>query len=518
MLKKTNSLLFKFAVMFFVFAVIVIGLGGYITYHEQDRIYRGQCEEKIQNVSHYLSSLIKGDGEEFIAFRNYLVKHSEDIVLPVDFSSDYLDAQQEKDHLLATKYPGKTLGKDLDFEDLDDETLKAVTVYNYIYWTVVFEKARKDFGVIYTYLLYPTGKDRHMYYIIDGARLPKEDNPKMLSICDDVDEPLDEHEKMWEAWDTGKEPDGFDSYDNEYGKTYAYYTPLYVNGEKAGVIGAEIEVAKVNSDILSNAIRQMAIVSAVILIAVIVLLILINRKYIRKIRNLQSNIAVYASDKNPEIIESINEDISGINEISALSGQFAAMIQELDEYMKNLISTTEELKDTKIMAQELGEQAEKDALTGIRNRHAYDNEVKKIEWNMQGKGFREFGIAMVDLNYLKRINDTFGHDKGNIAIRKICDIVCRNFSHSPVFRIGGDEFVVILENEDYENAEELIRTFKSKLRTIQEDASLEPWEQVSAAIGWSLFDENVDSAVQNVFKRADELMYEDKKAMKAMRD
>ena len=55
-----------------------------------------------------------------------------------------------------------------------------------------------------------------------------------------------------------------------------------------------------------------------------------------------------------------------------------------------------------VLKMELGEQAERDALTGIRNRHAYDNEVKKIEWNMQGSGFREFGIAMIDLNYLKR--------------------------------------------------------------------------------------------------------------------
>lgn len=67
---------------------------------------------------------------------------------------------------------------------------------------------------------------------------------------------------------------------------------------------------------------------------------------------------------------------------------------------------------------------------------------------------------MIDLNYLKLINDNFGHDKGNIAIKKICNIVCVTFKHSPVFRIGGDEFVVILENEDYDNIHTLIKQFR----------------------------------------------------------
>ena len=78
-----------------------------------------------------------------------------------------------------------------------------------------------------------------------------------------------------------------------------------------------------------------------------------------------------------------------------------------------------------------------DALTGIRNKMAYDYEVEKLEKDL-ADGFNEFGLAMVDLNFLKKTNYTYGHEKGNISIRRLCMLVCEVFEHSPVFRIGGN--------------------------------------------------------------------------------
>ena len=97
-------------------------------------------------------------------------------------------------------------------------------------------------------------------------------------------------------------------------------------------------------------------------------------------------------------------------------------------------------------------------------------------------------------------------------------IVCKSFAHSPVFRIGGDEFVVILENEDYDDAEKIVDKFTGILGEIKQDDSLEPWEKVSAAIGWTRYDPDKDDDVESVFKRADNMMYENKKAMKAERE
>ncbi|MBQ9452940.1 MAG: GGDEF domain-containing protein, partial [Desulfovibrio sp.] len=138
-------------------------------------------------------------------------------------------------------------------------------------------------------------------------------------------------------------------------------------------------------------------------------------------------------------------------------------------------------------------------------------------WAIEDKS-AQFGIAVIDLNFLKRINDTYGHEQGNITIRKLCHIVCTVFKHSPVFRIGGDEFAVILENDDYANAHDLEKQFNAVLEELAGDASLEQWERVSAAIGMAFFDAIKDDSVDNVFKRADKAMYARKKAMKGVRE
>ncbi|MCR5250582.1 MAG: diguanylate cyclase [Lachnospiraceae bacterium] len=124
---------------------------------------------------------------------------------------------------------------------------------------------------------------------------------------------------------------------------------------------------------------------------------------------------------------------------------------------------------------------------------------------------------MVDLNFLKKTNDTYGHEKGNISIRRLCMLVCEVFEHSPVFRIGGDEFIVVLKNRDYRNVDNLIADFYRHLDEAQNDDTLKPWEQISAAIGYAKFDKTVDKTVDDVFKKADKAMYDRKVAMKAER-
>ena len=96
-------------------------------------------------------------------------------------------------------------------------------------------------------------------------------------------------------------------------------------------------------------------------------------------------------------------------------------------------------------------------------------------------------------------------------------LVCEIFEHSPVFRIGGDEFIVVLKNRDYRNVDNLIEDFNNHLEGLLKDDTLQPWEQISAAIGYAKFDKTVDKTVEDVFKKADKAMYERKTSMKAER-
>ena len=190
---------------------------------------------------------------------------------------------------------------------------------------------------------------------------------------------------------------------------------------------------------------------------------------------------------------------------------------QLNAMVERLKSVNVSLKNTQQHAQMMTELAIKDTLTGVRNRTAYNNEAGKLDLSIKN-GSAEFGIVMVDMNYLKRTNDIYGHEHGDIAIKKLCEIVCNVFAHSPVFRVGGDEFIVILRNKDLNNADKLIFTLKEHLLSLESNTELEPWEKISAAIGYAKFDKNVDKTIESVFKRADEAMYSCKKDMKAVRN
>ena len=120
---------------------------------------------------------------------------------------------------------------------------------------------------------------------------------------------------------------------------------------------------------------------------------------------------------------------------------------------------------------------------------------------------------MLDCNDLKQINDRYGHDKGDIFLRTASRLICRIFKFSPVFRIGGDEFAAVLQNEDYQNREELIDLLNQKAAEISRSAENE-WETVSVAIGMADYDPRNDTRVDDIVRRADFRMYENKRLQK----
>ena len=518
-MRRKRGLIEKLISFFLILVVSVLVLTGVSAYFSQMSVYRAQSEEKLQSIVTYLAKLMQADGGDFIAYQELAIALGDEVNIPLDFDGDYHEAKNAFYDSFDGTYPGLVPGKDINYKDMPHDLQVLYVIYRQEYWLHIFNSVSENLGVIYTYYVVPTGENRHMYYILDPIPETKVvDGNEYMVLNLDVDEPIEEHEHMWAAWDTGEFTPGYDVYDNEYGKTYACYYPLIVAGEKLGVVGADIEIANVDRTILENAIRQTLVMAVLMTIFGAILSYVIGRFYIRRLIALKEDVIKFTEEKDVEIADKIKAEITGTDEIHDLASQISIMISEISIYMQSLIDKNRELTEAQEKIRAANELANRDALTGIRNKTAYDNEVKKIEYRIASEGFNKFGIAMVDLSYLKVINDNFGHEKGNISIKKICMIVCKNFTHSPVFRIGGDEFVVILENEDYENATDLVEKFKDTLNDIGNDDSLEPWEKVSAAIGWTFFEPDVDKGVQNVFKRADDLMYENKKAMKATRE
>ena len=158
--------------------------------------------------------------------------------------------------------------------------------------------------------------------------------------------------------------------------------------------------------------------------------------------------------------------------------------------------------------------AYRDSLTGIRNRTAYDAYCKEMDSKIVTKQLREFGIIACNLNYLKVINDNYGNDYGNSYLINCCQLICDIFCHSPVFRISGDEFIVILMGNDLRNRGELMIQINEKMNASTTAGNA--WERLSIACGYSLKDFR-DTDVVTVQKRAEKEMYRIKKEMKNSR-
>ena len=113
------------------------------------------------------------------------------------------------------------------------------------------------------------------------------------------------------------------------------------------------------------------------------------------------------------------------------------------------------------------------------------------------------------MNNLKKVNDRFGHQTGDEIIKKACYMICIQFKHSPVFRVGGDEFAVILRGRDYEMRDEILANFEEENLQNREEKN-----HVEIALGIADYDPETDSSLQDVFERADEMMYRRKAEMK----
>ena len=183
---------------------------------------------------------------------------------------------------------------------------------------------------------------------------------------------------------------------------------------------------------------------------------------------------------------------------------YAVRPQDDSDHIIVAVANVDAAKRMEIAYQNAVDMANRDALTGVKNKRAYVQAESDLDDQISHNCQPDFAIVVCDVNGLKRVNDTKGHNEGDDFIRKACGIICETFKHSPVFRVGGDEFVVIMRGQDYSNREKLME----KLRQVLSEQLHEG--MVMLASGISEFLPDSDLRVQDVFERADEQMYRDK--------
>lgn len=203
--------------------------------------------------------------------------------------------------------------------------------------------------------------------------------------------------------------------------------------------------------------------------------------------------------------------VTGITAQNIRSTDFANYQTRLDRaffpYIKNLQLVT--------LNKKLADLMEQDSLTHVKNRTAYDKYIRSFQKQVSSGERKEYAVAYFDINDLKVINDKYGHEAGDAYIRNSCKLICDTFKHSPVFRIGGDEFLSIVINDDYKNRDELLEAMKAEMeRRKQEREKYSPAAMVSVASGMAVYDPKTDTDIMTVVNRADVHMYEDKARMK----
>ena len=270
----------------------------------------------------------------------------------------------------------------------------------------------------------------------------------------------------------------------------AAWLPL-TNGMRLNVA---VPIAETEGD-WQKLIQEISIASVLVLLVLIAFTMFYTRRITKPLNDLTT--AAQLVDRGRY---DFDLDYSEDDEVGRLTSTF----KHLASHMKDHID-------------DLNERVYVDALTSVRNKGAFVDHIQAMQDQMDSSdGRMEFALGVFDTDDLKAVNDQYGHDKGDVYIKTACRLICSVFQHSPVFRTGGDEFAVVLQGDDYANRDELCSRFEA-LREQSSDAATERWSQARVTMGLAVYDPKLDRSVSDVLRRADKLMYENKRARKITR-
>ena len=273
----------------------------------------------------------------------------------------------------------------------------------------------------------------------------------------------------------------------------------------------DITMATVRSKQTDAIIRLFLYLIATVVVISIIGIIIVHFTLVKPVKTLQ-NAAKNYDASNPEATHEIftNLKVNVHDELVDLANSMKKMENDVYNKINELTKMNNELVASQQETEKMKEIANTDALTGVYSKSYYNYEVEILDQEIKDGTVKPFGIIMIDLNNLKLINDDFGHGAGDNSLIGLSKIICDTFKNSPIYRIGGDEFVAILKGKDYVNADKLIEKFNNQIADAKEVSE----DQISAAIGYSAFDKEKDKCVEDVFRRADKAMYSRKRQMK----
>ncbi|MCR5477834.1 MAG: diguanylate cyclase [Lachnospiraceae bacterium] len=285
----------------------------------------------------------------------------------------------------------------------------------------------------------------------------------------------------------------FDESHADTGETYRYrkegtWYRIVVSSLKNEMLLA-ISVPEVEIyGLRSRMILQMTLIFIATLIIVLLFSRHMTERIVRPIRELTEASARIARGELEQEIAYKSED-----ELGTLADSIRRISVELKEYIDYIHG-----------------QAYTDAMTGVRNKAAYLAEEKRLARLIREK-MAEFGICVFDVNGLKRMNDTRGHEFGDMMIKDTAQVLKAVFGDRNVYRIGGDEFVVLTGQITEEEMQRQFARFEERLSLFNKNNERYE-EELAVSKGFACYNPKADVDFAMVFGRADEAMYRSKAA------
>ena len=288
-------------------------------------------------------------------------------------------------------------------------------------------------------------------------------------------------------------------YEDEWGRFYSSYSPVFDSeGKVAGIVAVDFSAAWYEEEVG----KLTAITIIIIAIAVIfssVLIIIVTTRYDKHYAQLRMEV-----DTLSDSIESLVREVAPgttRDDVDASANKQTGSNNEIIEISDEVHSLQTRLSGQLSV---IRSRAYIDELTGTSNRAAYIDRLKHINDQIR-LGRACFSVLVFDINRLKSINDDFGHEVGDRVIAKAAEAIKSAFPKGTVYRVGGDEFVAIL---DMIASGDCAARFKAALADM--NAHSVPVE-LEISVGYAYYDSGSDPNYKSVFNRADAAMYEDKR-------
>ncbi len=308
----------------------------------------------------------------------------------------------------------------------------------------------------------------------------------------------------------------------DWGWLCSAYTSVYdADGNRVCEIGCDISMDEVMRQRMANLSALVIIGFSFTIVILAAAAYVVNKSVVHPLNMLTNEMKKFspAENKDYEAAGVIETAISSNDEIGDIYQEIRSMQIRIVDYINDITrirmdkeKAEDDIRNKEAAIGKISKEAYKDSLTGIGNKTSYIRKINELNTEIE-KGNTDFAIVMVDVNCLKMINDHHGHSAGDSYLKGCCRIVCENYKHSPVYRIGGDEFVVILRGADFEIRHERLKQLREAFDSSFANKDAEPWQRYSASAGMAEY-ANEDKTVELVFKRADKYMYEEKMKFK----